>query len=380
VLSTSREPLRVPDERVHRLASLAMPKLDDVPSIAEARAFSAVRLLWERATATDGDFEPSARAVSRLIEICHRWDGNPLELELAAQRIPHLGVQGLLRLLDDGFDVLVDTRELHNVRQRSLRSSFDWSYASLTATEQRALADLSVFSGAFSLRSGVVIAHREEREDIATDIIGELVSKSMVSVKISPIGLRYRLLRATREYARRALLEFDDHSSVQRKHATMLIDLLRIAADNRARLSPQTWFAQHASLLTEVKPALDWLARGRGDASLRMKLLAASAPIWSQLSAVTEYVDRAETALDAVDGVEETCADQHLAAVWSALGNARLHLRGPDEEAHFALLRALTLAERSADFRLRSMAHWGLGLHYGLTGRYAESLTHADLC
>jgi transcriptional regulator with XRE-family HTH domain len=81
VLATSREPLRVAGEARYRLASLALPDLDD---LAEAARAEAVALFADRARDVDAHFtlnDQTAPAVARLVT---RLDGMPLAIELAA--------------------------------------------------------------------------------------------------------------------------------------------------------------------------------------------------------------------------------------------------------------------------------------------------------
>jgi predicted ATPase len=57
ILATSREPLRVTDERVRRLSSLALPPASTTMTAAGAVAYPAVQLFVERAIASFDDFE-----------------------------------------------------------------------------------------------------------------------------------------------------------------------------------------------------------------------------------------------------------------------------------------------------------------------------------
>jgi class 3 adenylate cyclase len=97
VLATSREPLRVAGEARYRLASLALPDLDD---LAEAGRAEAVALFADRAGHVDAHFtldDQTVRAVARLVT---RLDGMPLAIELAAAQVEALGMTGLLGRLD----------------------------------------------------------------------------------------------------------------------------------------------------------------------------------------------------------------------------------------------------------------------------------------
>src|SRR5207237_1171783 len=81
VLATSREPLRVAGEARYRLASLALPDLDDLAAAARAEA---VALFAERARDADAHFRLDDRTAPAVARLVTRLDGMPLAIELAA--------------------------------------------------------------------------------------------------------------------------------------------------------------------------------------------------------------------------------------------------------------------------------------------------------
>ena len=101
ILATSREPLRVEGERLHRLSSLASPPARARLNAAEALAFPAVQLFVERAAENSGDFELSDADAPLVGDICRKLDELPLAIEFAAARVEAFGVRGLAAHLDD---------------------------------------------------------------------------------------------------------------------------------------------------------------------------------------------------------------------------------------------------------------------------------------
>src|SRR6202040_2494939 len=85
--------------------------------------------------------------IAPVIEICHRLDGMPLALELAAARVDVFGVKGLAARLDDLCAVLTGARRTALPRHQTLRAAMDWSYELLPETEQLILRHLAVFQG-----------------------------------------------------------------------------------------------------------------------------------------------------------------------------------------------------------------------------------------
>ena len=65
-----------------------------------------VRLFIERATQTLPTFKVTSDTASTLTQICHRLDGIPLAIELAAARVKVLSLEQIAERLDDRFRLL----------------------------------------------------------------------------------------------------------------------------------------------------------------------------------------------------------------------------------------------------------------------------------
>ena len=111
ILATSREPLRVAGERLHRLEGLELPH--------------AIRLFLDRA----GPGVVDADAVTELVE---RLDGLPLAIELAAGKLPWVSAAELARDLHDRLSLLGDGPRTAPARQRTLEAAIAWSYELLS--------------------------------------------------------------------------------------------------------------------------------------------------------------------------------------------------------------------------------------------------------
>jgi DNA-binding winged helix-turn-helix (wHTH) protein len=107
ILATSREPLGVPGERLHRLGPLNSPEPSAGLTATEAAAFPAVQLFVERVSAIVEDFVLTNADVPSVVSICRRLDGLPLAIEFVASRVEALGVEGLAARLDDNLPLPV---------------------------------------------------------------------------------------------------------------------------------------------------------------------------------------------------------------------------------------------------------------------------------
>ena len=106
VLTTSRAPLRVAEERVVPVPPLRVPPvgLDDVAAIGE---YEAVQLFWARARQRQRSFDLAGSAEA-VAELCRRLDGLPLALELAAARMTTMAPAELVERLQWRLDVLAE--------------------------------------------------------------------------------------------------------------------------------------------------------------------------------------------------------------------------------------------------------------------------------
>jgi len=106
ILATSREPLRVEGEYVHRLAPLACPPETARITSEDALTFSAIQLFVARAAMALDGFGLTDADAPAVVDICRKLDGIPLAIELATSRIDVLGVSGLVTALGDRLQLL----------------------------------------------------------------------------------------------------------------------------------------------------------------------------------------------------------------------------------------------------------------------------------
>ena len=87
ILATSRYPLVIGGETVYPVPPLPAPEPGASASLTEMRRSEAVALFLARAQAAVPAFQLTAENYVVVAELCHRLDGLPLAIELAAARI-----------------------------------------------------------------------------------------------------------------------------------------------------------------------------------------------------------------------------------------------------------------------------------------------------
>ena len=334
VLVTSRVVLRLSGEFDYDVPPLALPPTEDPPlrragvrrrtedreqtdelrnTQYEIRIthYEAVRLFIERATAAKSDFTITNENAPAVAEICHRLDGLPLAIELAAARIRLLSPQAILarlggsagqtplRLLTGG------SRDLP-ARQQTLRNAIEWSYNLLDETEKTLFRRLAVFVGGCTLDAVEAVCADDEgrrpkdggrrtedgerrMEEIAgrsdppgssfaiprlplgprspvlrpediLDDVESLVAKSLLrrietEASAEP---RFGMLETIHEFALEQLAASGEAADLRRRHADFYLHLAEVAQAELHRPAQLTWLARLDAEADNLRAVMDW--------------------------------------------------------------------------------------------------------------------------
>jgi predicted ATPase/DNA-binding SARP family transcriptional activator/class 3 adenylate cyclase len=211
-LTTSRELLGVPGERVWHAPPIATPRDPDELDALSLAEFDAVRLFVERAAPPPAGGEWGLRDLRLIGALTAKLDGLPLAIELAASRSAALGLRQLA-VLDDRLGLLGRGSRTAHSRHQTLEATIDWSYQLLPGGLRTALRRLSVFVGGFSMDAASAVLPTAEPVE---ETLAGLVERSLLSVDeptaTSPAvsqPVRYRMLETIREFAARQLRNQD---------------------------------------------------------------------------------------------------------------------------------------------------------------------------
>ncbi|WP_448003549.1 ATP-binding protein [Agromyces bauzanensis] len=224
LLATSRILLRLTGEHGVELGPLGLPDLRQGPDVGRALAASSVDLFVERARAVKPDFELTDENVEDVDRICIALDGVPLAIELAAARSRVLTPAELLErlgrhLLGLGGGV----RDLPE-RQRTIRSTIEWSTQLLGPSQRELLTRLGLFAGGFTLDAAEWIGRDIPDADTLEDL-GVLVDGSLVRQQDRGDRAVFSMLSTVREYAREQLAARPDATALRDLHAQFFVRL-----------------------------------------------------------------------------------------------------------------------------------------------------------
>ena len=258
-LATSREALDVAGEVAWRLPSLRSAPPDTLLSVDALLDFPASRLFVERAQAAAPTFRLTPENTVAVAQICHRLDGIPLALELAAARVGAMRVEQVAERLHDRFALLTRSRRTALQRHQTLRSLIDWSHELLNEPERVLWRRLSQFAGGWTLAAAKAVCSAPPllREDVP-ELMARLVEKSLVVLDTQSEEPRYRLLETIREYGLEKLMAADELQSTRERHLRHFVDQAETIRPTLTRQDQLRGHAQAELELDNMRLALHW--------------------------------------------------------------------------------------------------------------------------
>jgi predicted ATPase len=180
ILATSRQAMRTTGEQLLEVPALPLPDLIQTPS--HSTRNGAVRLFAERAATALPGFRVDGANRETVAQICHRLDGIPLAIELAAVRVRALPIPQLLARLGDYFEFLGEGSRISVPRLQALRAAIDWSFDLCSEDEQALWVRASVFAGVFDLAAAEAVCSGDGvAAETMLDLVAGLVDKSILT-------------------------------------------------------------------------------------------------------------------------------------------------------------------------------------------------------
>lgn len=366
ILATSREPLAIDGEQIHRVASLSFPTSSRGIRPEDALRYGAVALFVERARAVDECFELTPENAPVVADICRRVDGIALAIELAAARVKVLDVTHIDERLRERFRLLTGGSRTALPRHRTMRALIDWSYDLLSKAEKTLFRRVSVFAGDYSAEAAMAICAGEPLSDAdVLDVTLSLVEKSLINAERGSGLERYRLLESTRDYALEKLKEDGEHLAIAGKHADYYRRLAEQADRTFDRAPQAEWFEFLKREVENLRSALLWTLFEHCDPVLGGALAGALERFWIEVGPLTEgrrWIDRALELLD------KPSAPEVEARLWLARA-----VLSEGAESREDAARACSLYETLGDCRGLGYALCERGLALRMSGKLPEA-------
>ena len=313
VLVTSREPLNQYGETRFIVPELARPDPGNLPPLDQLDQWAAVNLFVQRVRALHPTFALSRENMESVAHICHRLDGLPLAIELAAGQVKLLTPDGALPHLEDGLKSLKDTSRDRPTRQKNLWNAIDWSYQLLLEPEKALFRQLAVFGRTGDLKAAESVC--QIGDDVSSGL-DELVNKSLVryAAQRGTGTLRFEMLQAVREYALDQLRNSGEFETTQRRHAIYYLTFVEQAEDGIGSSEQLGWARRIVQEHENLQIALQWMLEVK-ETELAFRLLGAVWRYWDMVNVWSEARLWMERALTQGSGLQSA---GRAATLWGA--------------------------------------------------------------
>jgi len=184
LLTTSREPIGIPEEWVLRVDGLPIPTSADDPDFKDYGATA----LFMKTEARLGGAGPGCDRAD-LLEILRLTDGVPLAVILAASWRTVLTCGEIARQIGSAGDLEAPSAAGLAERHRSLQQVFTSSWARLSPDLSRSLARFSVFDGPFTKEAAAAVA------GAGTPVLAGLAARSLIRIRNDGRVTVHELLR-----------------------------------------------------------------------------------------------------------------------------------------------------------------------------------------
>jgi len=357
ILATSREGLGIAGEMTYGIPLLSLPDPQRLPSPQDLMRYGAVRLFAERAAFSKPGFRVDSSNAAAVARVCHRLDGIPLAIELAAARVKALQVEEIARRVDDRFRLLTGGSRTALPRHQTLRATMDWSYELLSEQARALLRRLSVFAGGFTVEAVERVCGKDRLgESDVLNVLTDLVNKSLVAFDEQQGQARYRLLETVRQYGWDRLVESSEDADARRQHRDYYLALAEQAELEYRGPDQLAWIKRLDTEYDNLRVALDWSRMEGGALEAGLRLAGALYFLW-EVRGVGEGHEWLEGMLSQAKGTSPAVRAKALnAAAFVA------HRRGDHKRIPALCSEALTLLRALGDepgsaFALHFLAH-----------------------
>jgi tetratricopeptide (TPR) repeat protein len=271
---------------------------------------------------------------AHVARLCHRLEGIPLALELAAARARMLPPRAMVEALADRLSFLGRKRPSSPPRHRSLRAALDWSYDLLPPDLRHFFARLSVFRGGFTVEATARIFE----EPSAPEFLARLRDHSLVVREDAAGRCRYRLLETLREYGA-SRLTAAERADLARRHAEYFLTLAETAHADAHGPGLLSYLDRLEAEHDNLRAALSWAIEARA-AELGLRGVVALSWFWIQRGYLAEGRARVDQMLS-IEGEEGS----PIVRAWALASDGLLAAaEGEHRSARARLLQARRIA------------------------------------
>lgn len=357
-LVTSRIRLGLQGEWVFGVEGLLLP---DQGRLAES---DAVRLFVNAARRVRPGFALNASVQADVVEICRLVEGIPLGIELAAAWMETLPCGEIVQEIKNNIDFLAKDYQDTPERHRSVRATFESSWALLSPKERATAAKLSVFKGGFTREAANQVSGTSLRQ------LSGLINKSFLK---RPDGQRYEMHGLLRQFAKEKLgqhpqSEADVKARYVRYFARFLCEQEAALKGSGQKQALQTIAAE----IDNVRVAWRWALEQRDPIEQMLESLYL---FYEMKGRLLEGEALFKAAITQLDTARPSKRQQRLLAELKACQGRLLYDQGQLDRAS-KLLQQSVEGFKACPGRGQAFALLNLGIIQDSCGNYEQAKTH----
>jgi predicted ATPase/DNA-binding SARP family transcriptional activator len=355
ILATSRERLNLVEEWLFELGGLAYPANESDQTWPD---YSALRLFVESARRVQKGYDPKPSDWPDILRICQLVEGLPLGIELAAACARHYSCREIAAEIEQGIDFLAAPWRNVPIRHRSLRAVFDHSWGMLSPEAQRALRQLAVFRGGFTLQAARQVA------GASLETLHALIDRSLLRWSAAlDEAKRFDLHELLRQYAYERLVDAGEEQAARIRHLDFFLKLAERARPGLDGVEAPAWMQRLENELDNFRAALDWSLLNEESVSAGLRLASALAEFWGRRGYLSEGRNRLEALLARME-LDRGAGDRPYESIHArglcAAGDIAL-LQGNLAEARARFEAGLSLSKALGEQVVAAAAFLGLG-------------------
>ena len=255
IIVTSRERLSLSFEHLYAVPTLP-DSFNQQNSTTTSEFPAAIELFLHRAKAIKPSFEITDQNRDIIFQICHRLEGLPLAIELAAGQINLFSPGMLLQKLDHRLDILKGNFRDIPDRQKTIRNTIEWSFDLLSPEEQSLLLNISLY------HAGCLLNTLEAIGNVGDDlyaILDSLINKSLLMKQDEDFQVRFQMLETVREFAFEKLKEQDQLKPLQQRQSDYYHKALHELKLHQNKIDQSETLKHLEKEHTNIRLALDFL-------------------------------------------------------------------------------------------------------------------------
>lgn len=258
VFVTSRIPLHIRNEYIFHLEPLTIPTEEAIEKGNNLDEVSSIKLFLLRAKQINPALIISEDNLKWIARICTKLDGLPLAIELAASRTRIFTPALLFQRMEKALEILnqgpVDLPE----RQKTLRSTLEWSYSLLDDDSKKLFSHLAVFEGHFDIEAIEGIVNLNSIDLYTT--IEKLVDASLLISIQNNSGISFYMLETIHQLAKDYFQKDEEQHIVENNHLQYYIHYLDAIEPNTWQLNRAHWFSSIEERYSNIRKAVLWSA------------------------------------------------------------------------------------------------------------------------